>query len=450
MRLAKGSSFALFLTIAVSVTLALAAPSASAQPAYGVTSQAGVCPSNLYRIDFTTGAGTLVGPIVGPDSKPYCLVSAMKFDQDTGGLYAIGVKTPTGASGFLILVDPHTGAATEIGDAGIFGTDMAFGADGTLFVNGGSEADTEPHHMFKVDKTTGASTLLGITGATGGGNALTFNAGTLYLASGGKLYTVNQTTGAATPLANLNFPGTCTGNKRINAMDFRIQAGNLIGVMNCDNASWRLGNMFANGNVTDIGQTVDTLDALAFQPDGFSPARLWVGLKNSDDVGLRLDLKAEVFINATNTPAVAVGEALNVKSGSSGFNNAQLDTVLLPLADGATFPGPNDRLLIRVSVRRTCSGGGHTSGTVRFWYDGKDVDTGSGRDAGSRFDLTRFGINTIFYLRNNFELETVPGSSRKFIAKSVNSSAACPARPYTEIGTWTLETGPCRPNVPGC
>ena len=106
--------------------------------------------------------------------------------------------------------------------------------------------------------------------------------------------------------------------------------------------------------------------------------------------------------------------------------------------------------MIRVSVRRTCSGSGHTSGTVRFWYDGKDVDTGSARDAGSRFDLTKNGNNTIFYLRNNFELQTVPGSSRKFIDKFVNSAAACPARPYTEIGTWTLDSGPCRPGVPSC
>ena len=63
-------------------------------------------------------------------------------------------------------------------------------------------------------------------------------------------------------------------------------------------------------------------------------------MKNSDDVGLRLDLKAEVFVNGTNTPVVATGEALNVKSGSSGFNNAQLDTLLLPLVSGATLPIP--------------------------------------------------------------------------------------------------------------
>src|SRR5262249_10890344 len=160
---------------------------------------------------------------------------------------------------------------------------------------------------------------------------------------------------------------------------FQPVSGALFGAFNCGNVTWRLATINGStGAVTSVGNSVDGLDALAFQPDSFSPARLRVGLKNSDAVGVRLDRKGEVFVNGTNTPAVATGEALNVKSGSSGFNNAQLNTLLLPLASGATLPFPFQQLVIRVSVRRTCSDGGHTSGTVRFWYDGADVDTGSG------------------------------------------------------------------------
>jgi hypothetical protein len=54
-----------------------------------------------------------------------------------------------------------------------------------------------------------------------------------------------------------------------------------------------------------------------------SPAKVWIGLKNSDDVSLRLDLLAEVFINVTKT---GQGKLDNVGRGGSGFNNAVLNT----------------------------------------------------------------------------------------------------------------------------
>ncbi|MGH7555572.1 MAG: PKD domain-containing protein, partial [Longimicrobiales bacterium] len=51
------------------------------------------------------------------------------------------------------------------------------------------------------------------------------------------------------------------------------------------------------------------------------PASIWIGLKNSDNVGLRVDLRAEILVDGT---IVASGEVNNVATGSSGFNNAQL------------------------------------------------------------------------------------------------------------------------------
>jgi Bacterial Ig domain len=58
-----------------------------------------------------------------------------------------------------------------------------------------------------------------------------------------------------------------------------------------------------------------------------SPAKLWIGLKNSDAVGLHLDLKAEVLLNGTK---LGEGQRNNVSSGSSGFNNAKLNTIPRP------------------------------------------------------------------------------------------------------------------------
>ena len=116
-----------------------------------------------------------------------------------------------------------------------------------------------------------------------------------------------------------------------------------------------------------------------------SPAKVWVGLKNSDDVGLRLDLLAEVFINATK---VGQGELDNVTAGGSGFSGALFNTIPLALTGGSVSVPSGAQLSIKVSARRTCFGAGHNSGTPGLWYNGQPVDSGASRDAGSRFDAT--------------------------------------------------------------
>ena len=171
----------------------------------------------------------------------------------------------------------------------------------------------------------------------------------------------------------------------------------------------------------------------ASQLTDLSPAKLWIGLANSDDVGLRLDLLAEVFLNATK---VGQGEIDNVATGSSGFNNAILQTIPLGLIGGPTPAPPGTQLKIRASARRTCFDGGHTSGTPRLWYNGQKIDTGATRDAGSRFDATIGGSTDDYFLRLAFALEKTPGAARTSIDVTVNSSSACPARPFTSWGTW--------------
>lgn len=164
-----------------------------------------------------------------------------------------------------------------------------------------------------------------------------------------------------------------------------------------------------------------------------------MGVKNSDDVGLRLDLKAEVFVNSTSDAPVGTGELDNVSGGSSGFANALLNTIsTLALTNGPVALSPGDQLLFRVSVRRTCAGGGHASGTARVWCNGKAIDSGVTRDAGSRFDATINGTNSNYYLRTSFALATTAGSSRLFIDKFVDSKAGCPSRPFTPFGTWSI------------
>ena len=163
------------------------------------------------------------------------------------------------------------------------------------------------------------------------------------------------------------------------------------------------------------------------------PAILWTGLKNSDAAGLRIDLLAELLVDDV---VVASGELVDQPAGSSGFNNAKLRKIAMSLARGPLFINAGAPMGFRVSVRRTCFGGGHNSGTVRLWYDGAPIDDGSTRDAGSRLPMVVSRQSSEWFLRAGSALSTDPGTARQFVDAAVNSSAACPDRPYVAFGTW--------------
>jgi hypothetical protein len=165
------------------------------------------------------------------------------------------------------------------------------------------------------------------------------------------------------------------------------------------------------------------------------PAKLWVGLKNSDAVGLRLDIRTEMLVNGI---IVAAGEVTNVAAGSSGFNNALLHTLPMTMAGGAADLRAGTTMALRASVRRTCFGTGHNSGTARLWFNGAPVDSGAGRDAGSRLAATIDVSSSQYFLRSGFVLHSAQGSARQSVDAAVNSNAACPARPYAPLGTWTM------------
>ena len=167
--------------------------------------------------------------------------------------------------------------------------------------------------------------------------------------------------------------------------------------------------------------------------------KLWVGLKNSDAVGLRLDLRVDVYLD--DVP-IGEGQLDNVPAGSSGFNNAVLRTVSLVLLDGPVGLPQEAELQFRVAVRRTCSGGGHNSGPVRLWFNGAAIDSGARRDAGSRFGATIDDETVDYFLRSGFALSTTAGASRQYVDVNVDSRVACPSRPFTTFGVWTITPYP--------
>ena len=153
-----------------------------------------------------------------------------------------------------------------------------------------------------------------------------------------------------------------------------------------------------------------------------------MGLKNSDDVGLDLDLQANAYINGS---LVSTGQLDDVSAGGSGFNAARLNTITLPLASPVSAPS-GAILRIDVLERSACANGRH--GTARLWYNGQPVDSGSGKDAGSRFDATIGGSNNDYFLRSGFALSTTAGSSRV----SIDMLSGIPCSAFKSFGTWTV------------
>jgi hypothetical protein len=161
-----------------------------------------------------------------------------------------------------------------------------------------------------------------------------------------------------------------------------------------------------------------------------SPAKVWIGLVRNEDAGIRFDLQAKVFLNNVE---IASGQVDGVAGGGRGFANALLHEIPL------TLPAPvpvvsGDKLKIRVLVRNACSGSTEVNGAARLWYNGQPVDSGRSHDAGSRFDATIAGTSQDYFLRRNFVLRTVPGSSRE----SEDEATRGQCGPFRAFETWKI------------
>jgi hypothetical protein len=151
-------------------------------------------------------------------------------------------------------------------------------------------------------------------------------------------------------------------------------------------------------------------------------ASLWIGLKNSDDVGTKFDLLAEVLRNGV---LVGSGQINDVPGGGSGFNNAVQRAISQSLA-GTQNLCAGDILSIRLSARIAASSG-HNSGTARLWYnDGA---------ANSRFTVTISGVTSNYYLRSGSALATSAGAGPKSTADVTVSRSG--GNPFT-FGTWSI------------
>ena len=166
------------------------------------------------------------------------------------------------------------------------------------------------------------------------------------------------------------------------------------------------------------------------------PARLWIGQGDSVKQ-LKFDLLAEILVNGA---LVGSGQLPNISAGGGTFSQATLNLFSMTLASSPGMP-PGTVLSIRASVRASCSvRKSGASGVARLWYNGQPIDAGKpgGRDAGTRFDAAIGGTAATYFLRPSFALSTTAGSLRDFVDVAISDAVACPARPFTAIGTWSI------------
>jgi hypothetical protein len=247
--------------LAVALTIGGVAGAASAVPVlYGTAYSGSDGLSTFYSVNPTTGAATAIGAI------GFERVSGMDFHPGTGVLYAVAERSDGSDVPVLITIDVNTGAGTEVatlnGGAGhSFGdayTDISFRSDGTLY------AYLDPTDgLGTIDLVTGALTELGATGAGCCGNGIAFSgAGVLHHANDVALNALDTTTGAAAQLAALTFPALQVF-PRVNALDFDPATGTLYASVRRDFANYLATVDPVTGVVTQLGTSVNGLDALA-------------------------------------------------------------------------------------------------------------------------------------------------------------------------------------------
>jgi hypothetical protein len=163
-------------------------------------------------------------------------------------------------------------------------------------------------------------------------------------------------------------------------------------------------------------------------PDGneltaLSPAEIWLGLKNSDDVGTNFDLKVEILKNGS---VIGSGESLNVPGGGSGFNRAVQRSINLAITAPGTAFSSGDQLGIKIYARIGATG--HRNGTARLWFNDAAADT--------EFDTTIGGVEQDWYIRALGGLEDTPGSGpTKSIDLTLDRLVG--GNPYKLFGTWS-------------
>jgi len=226
---------------------------------------------SLYNINPSNGVATPIGFLTDGIGNPFG-ITGMAFDPLTGLLYGSTSNNSFTDKQSLVSIDPNSGMVTFIGFFGVGTTmaDLTFDTTtSTLFGTGALNGN-----LYTVNPATGVATLVGDAGfapLSTVGNGLAATAGGQLFGSpqgsSGPLVLFNKSNGSVTTVATLSGAPFPTG--AIGAMAFNA-AGTLFGV-NIDQSipTSRLADLVTidtgTGAVTNVGATgVNNLDAIVF------------------------------------------------------------------------------------------------------------------------------------------------------------------------------------------
>ncbi len=183
----------LVLTAVLAASLSGVSAAAGASTLFGTTYTGST--SDLYTIDQTTGAATLVGA-TGHNIGDLTNVGGGLVGIDLTSNALVSLNSATGAATGTVAITGTRGAITSVAWDNV--THVLYGDTTNAF--SGSDL------LYTIDTTTGAATLVGALGATDlfglgfGGDGALFASDT-----GGSVYGVNTTTGAASVIGASGF-----------------------------------------------------------------------------------------------------------------------------------------------------------------------------------------------------------------------------------------------------
>ncbi|MEY2539870.1 MAG: hypothetical protein QOG67_3610 [Verrucomicrobiota bacterium] len=352
---------------------------------YAATGSNGVA-GNLYTINPSTAASSLVGPIINTSGSGAIGLTGLDFDPLDGTLYGITANS-TSANGntvakSLVTIDPATALATVIGSLGVANTDISFRSDGTLFGFQSNETAGSIHSMTKINLGTGVSTVLGSSGlaSTNGGGLAFDEGGTLYLSatgSSGTLDTLNPSKGTRT------VGGSMTGAPIAGSINAMAANGETLFGVDSDGSISRNSvhlvtiSRGASATVTDIGLLPGDTDAIS---RAYSPIESWLvsygfayntdPLSDPNGDGVSLLMAYALSLNPTQNLTISMPRtaftpgqmSLTFYGASAGvFYSVETSTDLhIWTTTGVTISGPDADHFYTATVAR--------SGTRRFMH----------------------------------------------------------------------------------
>ncbi len=237
----------------------------------------------LYIINQTNGALVQdIGPLNDVAGLNYP-ITGLAFSPITGVLYGSSGNSQAASQAKLVTINPSTGQVTLVGsfNAGPVNSsgapatmaDIAFDGAGNLYGVGSIGGPS----IYSINTGTGQATLVGANGVststTGGGLGISPGSVLYGTPTSSRFGTYDSTTGAFTNIANPTKPA----GGGYGALSFD---GSVLYGLNVGSGSPVPTHLvtfdLASGAITDLGQSVNSLDAIAFQVP--EPATITFGL----------------------------------------------------------------------------------------------------------------------------------------------------------------------------